>query len=208
MDGKHICCSPSFWDTHFHFGRMGRVLVVLAHRRAHCGPFRGSVPCLRVNYCGGLFACKPVNDAVVCSATGCMCFLKPYLMSEISMVTVATVVPVLLCPHVDGCILSFATLLQRLQSPFHSFKIDGMCLTFSGVILIDSSAHTKWRGREHPPAAGESISLLTPEIVIWKSSVLFTSVLFLLLFKAVNAIKMPKEDLGMLLALLCPGLFI
>lgn len=193
MDGKHICCSPFFWVTHFHFGRAGRVLEVLAHCRALCGPFRGSLPCLRVNYCGGLFACKPVYDAVVCWATGYMCFLKPYLMYE--MVTVATAVAVLLCPRVDGCILSFATLLQWLQS-FHSFKIDGMCLTFSGVILIDSSAHTKWRGREHPPAAGESISLLTPEIVIWKSSVLFTSVLFLLSFKAVNVIKRPGNAFG------------
>lgn len=73
-------------------------------------------------------------------------------------------------------------------------------------MLIDSSAHTKWRGREHPPAAGESISLRTPEIVIWKSSVLFTSVRFLLSFKAVSAIKMPKEDRGMLLALLYPDI--
>lgn len=194
MDGKHICCSPFFWDTHFHFGSWGgRWWFWLT--AGPCGPFRGSVPCLRVNYCGGLFACKPVYDAVVCSATGYMCFLKPYLMYEIGVVTVATVVPVLRCPRVDGCILRFATLLQWLQSSSHSFKIDGMCLTFSGVILIDSSTHTKWRGREHPPAAGESISLLAPEIVIWKSSVLFTSVLFLLSFKAVNAIKTPKEDL-------------
>lgn len=112
MDGKHICCSPIFRDARFHSGLMWRVLEVLAHCRPLCGPFRGSVPCLRVNYRGGLFACKPVYDAVVCSATGYMFFLKAYLMYELSVVTVATVVPVLLCPRVDGCIPSFATLLQ------------------------------------------------------------------------------------------------
>lgn len=132
---------------------MGRVLEGLAHW-ALCGHFRGSVPCS--NYCGGLFNCKPVYDA--CSASGYVCFY---------CTTSATVVPVLPLPHVDGCIVSFATLLEWLQSSDHSFKINGMCLTFSGVIPIDSWAHTKWRGREHPPAAGRSISLLTPEIVIW-----------------------------------------
>lgn len=95
-------------------------------------------------------------------------------------------------PSVDGYIVSVATLPQRLQSLFHSFKIDGLRSTFGGVIMIDSSAHSSRRGREHPHAAEESISLLPPEIIIWKSSGLF--VLFVW-FKMVYAFKMSKEDL-------------
>lgn len=99
-------------------------------------------------------------------------------------------------PSVDGYIVSVATLPQRLQSLFHSFKIDGLRSTFSGVIMIDSSAHSSRRGREHPHAAEESISLLPPEIIIWKSSGLFTPVLFFFFwFKMVYAFKMSKEDL-------------
>lgn len=102
-------------------------------------------------------------------------FLHPYLMPVISMCAVVTVVTVSICwwMHCQHCHAA-----QRLRSSLHSFKTDGLCPACSSEFVIDSSAQTSWRGREHPRAAEESISLLPPEIIIWKSSVLFTPVLF------------------------------
>lgn len=134
-------------------------------------------------------------------------FLNPYLMRVISICLAVTVVTVLVSPSVDGCVVSVATLPQRLQSSFQSFKIDGLCLAWSWLIVLHIAAEevvntrTLWRKAFH--------SCLERS--------LFGNLLLFFFFGRVwgDAFKMSKEDLQCdinakhfrtPLALLCPDI--